>query len=209
MRARDSLKFLKVSRFLPRSWQQERKADTRVEGFRSIARKVQRRPEINSARKVAAQAPNISQARGLEIWKNFSSVFRVPPQKAEDENVVFKMNNSPVTFRIRASWTRRNCESNCGLLPDQIVTALFFSNRLAKEKRRGRKGQLEEGSTVEIWMESLISWWIDSQDGPRHVFQEQFLEKLPLVALCPLLAGNISRDMAHTMDPTCGGAKVW
>lgn len=98
MRARDSLKFLKVSRFLPRSWQQERKADTRVEGFRSIARKVQRRPEINSARKVAAQAPNISQARSLEIWKNFSSVFRVPPQKAEDENVVFKMNNSPVTF---------------------------------------------------------------------------------------------------------------
>lgn len=147
-------------------------------------------------------------ARSGNLEKFFIRVpLRVPPQKAEDENVVFEMNNSPVTplpfppslrIRIRASWTRRNCESNCGL---GLNRHRGLRDRLAKGKRKKKKAQ-----SSQVWIETLISRWIDSQQTER-VFQEQFLENLPLVALRRCLPATSL--VTWRMPWTCEGAKVW
>lgn len=102
------------------------------------------RPEINSSREVATRE------RCGKIFHPCS----VPPQKAGGENVVFKMNNSPVTPlpSLPPLYTR--------ILEKKLQLRIESSPRSSSQKKKKwtlieRK---EKKHMSKLWIKTLISW---------------------------------------------------
>lgn len=131
------------------------------------------RPEINSSREVATRE------RCGKIFHPCS----VPPQKAGGENVVFKMNNSPVTPlpSLPPLYTRiLDTEREEIATTDWIVTAVVFAKKKNGHLLKEKKKNICQNFGSKLW---LVGRWL-AAGRTKHVFQEQFLENLPSVALC-------------------------